>query len=371
MDDEQFKKNVADIALGFWKDKKEELLKEIQAKSSQLPQLSSKEIVTQQQELIKEWISKSIDTLTPTIVKQSLPDVPTSEDIVRQQEELIKKWITNNIDSKVPQLITGSQMQDKAQINKLIESQTAQAGHLIKLTERLDYQLKEDHQLDERAINAIVAKVGQDKIATMISDAAMTEIVRKQLELFAADRLNRTDYAALSSGGRIIHVLTSHALRPWTLLNWATGSMTASPDIVLTPGAMPGQCFAFAGHHGTVAIQLGMPIVPSSFSLDHISPGLALNFGSAPKNFVVWGLKGKYDPNPALLGNYTYVKNGPAIQTFNVQKSRPEVCDVVVLEIESNYGNKELTCIYRFRVHGTHIVPDVDSAKVSDEKSRM
>lgn len=38
-----------------------------------------------------------------------------------------------------------------------------------------------------------------------------------------------------------------------------------------------------------------------------------------------------------------------AMQTFKVD---PAVVDHVRFEVQSNYGNKEWTCVYRLRVHG-------------------
>jgi SUN domain-containing protein 1/2 len=59
-----------------------------------------------------------------------------------------------------------------------------------------------------------------------------------------------------------------------------------------------------------------------------------------------------------LLGDYRYDIYGSQVQTFAVQphSSSPAVEEqsfsVVKLEVYSNYGHEDYTCVYRFRVHG-------------------
>ena len=66
------------------------------------------------------------------------------------------------------------------------------------------------------------------------------------------------------------------------------------------------------------------------------------------------GLDTIEDPNPIVLGNFTYdidnVKN--PVQTFKVVEVQKPIT-YVELKIDSNYGNPEYTCLYRFRVHGS------------------
>lgn len=64
------------------------------------------------------------------------------------------------------------------------------------------------------------------------------------------------------------------------------------------------------------------------------------------------------DHEPVLFGNYHYSaeKNAPSLQYFPIKNTnidRPY--QVVELRIESNHGNPQYTCLYRFRVHGNTV----------------
>lgn len=65
------------------------------------------------------------------------------------------------------------------------------------------------------------------------------------------------------------------------------------------------------------------------------------------------GLDHEKDQDPVLFGEYEYRDNGGALQYFAVQNvdiRRP--FEIVELRIETNHGQPDYTCLYRFRVHG-------------------
>lgn len=104
-------------------------------------------------------------------------------------------------------------------------------------------------------------------------------------------------------------------------------------------------------------IKLSNPVIVSQVTLEHIPKSLSPDgsVASAPRNFEVFGLDEVDDPNPVLLGNFTYdtekTKNGP-VQTFQVTKTAASF-SYVELKVLSNYGHPQYTCLYRFRVHGS------------------
>lgn len=54
-----------------------------------------------------------------------------------------------------------------------------------------------------------------------------------------------------------------------------------------------------------------------------------------------------------LFGEYEYQDNSASLQFFAVQNvdiKRP--FEIVELRIETNHGQPDYTCLYRFRVHG-------------------
>lgn len=51
------------------------------------------------------------------------------------------------------------------------------------------------------------------------------------------------------------------------------------------------------------------------------------------------------------LGNFTYDIDGIASQTFELPSSTV-ACRAIELQVNSNYGHPDYTCVYRFRAHG-------------------
>ena len=99
-----------------------------------------------------------------------------------------------------------------------------------------------------------------------------------------------------------------------------------------------------------------MPMRPTRFSLEHIPRSLSPNgkIDSAPKDFAVFGLTQEFDPKPVELGRFTYDNMGEPLQFFDVGNVGDEMSfDFVELNILSNHGNANYTCLYRFRVHGS------------------
>ncbi|PSN30516.1 hypothetical protein C0J52_17659 [Blattella germanica] len=81
--------------------------------------------------------------------------------------------------------------------------------------------------------------------------------------------------------------------------------------------------------------------------------GIPLWYHSNTPRTVIQGLKDEQDVEPVFLGRYTYRQNSTSLQNFSVQRADVEPFELVELRIESNHGNMEYTCLYRFRVHGT------------------
>lgn len=93
---------------------------------------------------------------------------------------------------------------------------------------------------------------------------------------------------------------------------------------------------------------------PTRFSIEHIPKSMSPNgsIDSAPKDFFVFGLEtSDHDPNPILLGRFTYDDNGEPIQMFDSAVT-DKTFKFIELNIVSNHGNVNYTCLYRFRVHG-------------------
>ena len=96
-------------------------------------------------------------------------------------------------------------------------------------------------------------------------------------------------------------------------------------------------------------------MIPKQFSLEHIPRSLSPTgkTESAPKGFKVFGLRSEFDQEPFEFGEFEFdAINGNSLQFFQVQNVPSTKYHLVELEIFSNHGHPDYTCLYRFRVHG-------------------
>lgn len=185
-------------------------------------------------------------------------------------------------------------------------------------------------------------------------------IVKSALATYDADKTGLVDYALESAGGQILSTrCTEHYSAKTSVVSifgvplWYP---TATPRTVITPGVIPGECWAFQSFPGFVIVKLSHNVTINAFSYEHVSRYLIPSgrVDSAPKNFQVYGLHHEYDKEPVLLGEYQYDAYGDALQFFPVDDAAVLMrsFQVVELKVNSNHGNPNYTCLYRFRVHG-------------------
>ncbi|KAH0833217.1 hypothetical protein J3R83DRAFT_12277 [Lanmaoa asiatica] len=247
-------------------------------------------------------------------------------------------------------------------------------------------------------------------VTGLISHLVDTAVVRSTTR----DIVSRADFALHSAGARPIPSLTSHTLemRPTTMrgtvLGWMTGhgrEMGRSPITALHQDTHSGLCWPMSGDFGQLGVALAFPAYITDITIDHVAKEVAFDLRTAPRDMEVWGLvEGKenlekvaafraergaqrveavrvaeesgsplpeepdedtYPPTlpwsqPFIrLASFTYDIDAPSnIQTFPV---RQEIQDlgvdfgIVALVIKNNWGKKEYTCLYRFRVHGERL----------------
>ncbi|KAK2460315.1 hypothetical protein APHAL10511_007704 [Amanita phalloides] len=231
---------------------------------------------------------------------------------------------------------------------------------------------------------------GQD--ITALLDQLITSSVLAHLH---KDGLSMPDYALFSAGARVIPSLTSPTLelRPPTLSTRLVAYFTSHgyalgrpPVTALHHEVHNGFCWPFSGSEGQLAVALAAPVKVESVSVDHVPKEVAFDIGSAPRDMEVWGLvEGKENvrrvkewrdarsasdsdsypptlprqPEYLRLANFTYDVDGAShIQNFPVEDDIKQMgldFGVVVLMVKSNWGRNDLTCLYRFRVHGTRL----------------
>ncbi|XP_054991891.1 SUN domain-containing protein 1 isoform X3 [Sorex araneus] len=194
-----------------------------------------------------------------------------------------------------------------------------------------------------------------------ITEAQAQAIVSKALKLYSQDKTGMVDFALESGGGSILSTRCSETYETKTALISLFGIplwyYSQSPRVVIQPDIYPGNCWAFRGSQGYLVVRLSMTIHPTTFTLEHIPKTLSPtgNITSAPKDFAVYGLENEYQEEGSLLGQYVYDQDGESLQMFHVLKRPEQAFQIVELQIFSNWGHPEYTCLYRFRVHGEPI----------------
>lgn len=109
-------------------------------------------------------------------------------------------------------------------------------------------------------------------------------------------------------------------------------------------------CWAFEGIQGFATIRLGRAVFPHRFAVLHapVIPIQLIQTFTAPRHFSLYRL------SPAgkdLLGSYVF-DPANSIQYFPCRYHCSLPLTDVRLEVEDNYGDPNVTCVYQLRVHG-------------------
>lgn len=213
-------------------------------------------------------------------------------------------------------------------------------------------------QLEQQHSNNLVKDSVQDSKGASVTVEDVDRMVTDALRLFSQDRTGMADYALESAGGSIMNTRCSETYKTKAALLSLFGVplwyFSQSPRAVIQPDVHPGNCWAFRGSSGFLVIRLSMRIRPTAFSLEHIPRVLAPSqqLFSAPRDFSVYGLDHGTQEKGTLLGTYTYDQDGDALQTFAVTEDIEKTFQIVEVQVLSNWGHPDFTCLYRVRVHG-------------------
>ncbi|XP_071656873.1 SUN domain-containing protein 3-like [Patagioenas fasciata] len=189
-------------------------------------------------------------------------------------------------------------------------------------------------------------------------NGAVQEIINQALEKLEEIQVPMADYALKSAGAAVIHSKTSPSLRTGKakvfLYSLPLMDYMRSPELILEAENHPGNCWPFPGSQGHVFIQLSMPVIPRAVTMAHVS-GTAFHgesISGAPKDFAVYGFKEEDEEQGAFLGQFTFLAALNPSQTFQLKNELPGVVNYIRLQVLSNWGHLDYTCLYRFRVHG-------------------
>ncbi len=220
-----------------------------------------------------------------------------------------------------------------------------------------------DKRLDEHAAQLAdekTARTGSEGCANCLSVVELQGLIDKALALFAADRIGRPDFALESAGGSVVgtRCTQTYTDRPavFSLFGVPLFRMSRSPRTVIQPALFPGECWAFRGAKGQLVVRLASDIQVTAFTLEHIPKSLSPNgrIDSAPRRFLMKGLASEADYIGTVLGEFEYLDNDQPLQTFEVAPPL-RIFRYIEMQILSNHGHAEYTCVYRLRVHGATI----------------
>lgn len=286
----------------------------------------------------------------------------TTTKMLQMQLDILDKKIGNEID-KTKRDIT-NQFEEKGNVlEKRMKALEDKTGKLDKsLAELRDMGFLSKKEFEE-ILNQLKKRKGlggsADEITLDDIRLYAKEIVEIEIAKHSADGLGMVDYA-LASGGAKVLGHSEPFMNGKTYLP-ARNSAHKTAQKMLEPSfGQPGECFALKGSSGFVNVKLRTGIIPEAVTLEHVDKSVAYDRSSAPKDFRILGwYQGSHDDSDkdvnamATLGEFSYDLDKNNAQTFQLERTADSrVINVVRFDFSSNHGNSELTCIYRFRVHG-------------------
>eukprot|EP00090_Calanus_glacialis_P000312 TRINITY_DN10191_c0_g1_i2.p1 TRINITY_DN10191_c0_g1~~TRINITY_DN10191_c0_g1_i2.p1 ORF type:complete len:1836 (-),score=350.45 TRINITY_DN10191_c0_g1_i2:184-5085(-) len=253
--------------------------------------------------------------------------------------------LTADIDSKIQHHVD-------TELRDIAKSEAQQTAQQIMDTVSNNIRVEYAQRLKEAQENNTEVPVGG------LSKDEVFKIVKSALIQYDADKTGMFDYALETAGGSVVSTRCTETYIQKTAMYSIFGIPiwypSNNPRTIIQPGVQPGECWAFKGSSGFVVIQLSERIVPTRFSMEHISKSMSPSgkIDSAPKEFVVYGLRFEKDTDPVKLGKYSYSQDKDPLQFYEVMYPSKETYPYIELDIISNHGNLNYTCLYRFRVHG-------------------
>ncbi|CEI92169.1 hypothetical protein RMCBS344292_06439 [Rhizopus microsporus] len=187
----------------------------------------------------------------------------------------------------------------------------------------------------------------------------VTDDLTKKYEKLHPPADDKIDYALLSQGALVIPFMTSKTFRP--LPTWVRAARRfvglkkisgSGPEIALQPTVHHGECWSMQGASGTLAILLPQPIVIDGVTVEYPLPETVIEMSSAPKDIQILGAKDINQSNYAqTLGFIKYdIHKHQSVQTFEFESTKH--LTVVLVQVLSNWGNREHTDLCRVRIHG-------------------
>lgn len=181
--------------------------------------------------------------------------------------------------------------------------------------------------------------------------------VRSHMSTYLPPMNTLPNFALHSLGARVLRHISSDTQWQKSVWRKMVDTVYPSPDDqpVIQGDAIlkPGMCSCFLGEKGHFIVSLSHPATVTHVTLGHIhkSQSPTGQTENAPRSFSVYGMTSRKDQG-THLGTWVYDNNGHSFQTFKLPQPRAEAFEYVKLQVENNWGHKDHTCLYSFRVHG-------------------
>lgn len=201
----------------------------------------------------------------------------------------------------------------------------------------------------------------EERLSTAASVLEPRLVTQRVVESCTSTSL--VDFASAMNGGVAVPAASSPSFHGHLLVLLTQESLGGFNQLalVIDPDNSSGKCWAFEGREGYATIRLGKAVFPTRFALVHanVSCMQLLHYHTAPRDFSVYNVRGDLK---SLLGAYRFELERTdftrdTTQLFPCQhqyflRSCDEPLHTVMLKVENNHGDANVTCVYQFRVHG-------------------
>lgn len=194
--------------------------------------------------------------------------------------------------------------------------------------------------------------------------------------------VNGANFADSNIGAKILRPLTSPTYDPlrsmtfaykWIRNKFAPPSYVNEhrPETVLTPNMDIGRCWPMTGSHGTVAVEFDRTVDLHALGIVHPEKFRLTDATSAPRQGSFYVAPINLDDANKLRAMFVESNSHPgyfqvtkfeydinsleSVQAFDLPHAYREIhpqIKSVIYEIDSNWGNRNYTCIYRVAAYG-------------------
>ena len=300
-----------------------------------------------------------------------------------------RQWVEERVQSVLDDLRSAESMQQREEVMSKLSAVEAALDELragtTSTTASTSPSSSSSAAPSDASVRAAVSDILFKHASTVYSSLSPSVLsdITAALERFAADRTNEVDYALASSGGRIVAhspthsaVLSSSSVVSPLLSLFTSRHLPEVPaEAMLDADMSVGHCWPMQRQRGGVIIGLRERVRISGLSLQHASVNVLPDGGASMPRMVRLtgvdddqldeakrqvregeGIGEASQQSGTMLGQFEYEREGSQVQHWSIsgkgQGKGGRGYQYVRLDVLSNYGNSNYTCIYRVRVHG-------------------